>query len=405
MATFGKIDLGISQPNILCGAGFKLNKPAASDFIFEDSGFQIILQKDSHVVIVKYEKRFPSLETLLESAYTDAQKGLDILAMSLRYFYSLPIAHYDHLLWTMENAVTKVRVQNSSGLNIRIETFWKKTNIIDGTKENSKNIPLPLWHEAFRYIRYSQLRDDLYASYREAFLAVEAFLSSFAPRIRGEQETAWHLRANRQLESEGLNFTLIVSAPGLDSVDAFVTEQFKAQRCAHFHSKAGNDHFLPGVLSDRRLVTDSLEKLGRYLIEASKIICGVQSPVGALTFNGMKMHIETFAKELTLAVCSDSQLVNPEDTDVSPNGLQVTDLQTVYEGIIDGLGYEFGFLGTIDVKDMKSKSIETTASFVPDALMTRGTIPELDLCGIDRFEYRQIFYFAGNAGLKGGFSL
>lgn len=405
MASFGKIDLGVSRSEILCGAGFALNKPASCDLNTDIANGRVIIQKGSSVIIIQYKKKISELEILLDTAYTDAQKALDILAMSKRYFHSLPIAHYEHLLWTKSENEIIVRVQNSASLNTRIEASWVTINASNGVTESSENTPLPNWHEAFRYFRYAQLRDDLYAAYREAFLAAEALLSSYAPRNNREQETAWHLRANRQLQLAGLDFSTIVNNSGIDPVDTFVSEQFKAQRCAHFHSKAGNDHFLPGVLSDRRLVTDSLEKLVRYLIESSRIICGVQSLVGILTFDGMKAQIETFANELTFAVSPDFKPAFAEDIEVSPNKLEVTELRTLYEGIVDGLGHEFGFIGRINVKDMKSKLVVTTASRLPEGIVTRGTIPELDLEGIDKFEYRQIFYFAGNAGLKGGFAL
>jgi hypothetical protein len=286
-----------------------------------------------------------------------------------------------------------------------MEAFWEKTRSADGFKSSSKDLPLPTWHEAFRYFRYSQLRDDLYAAYREAFLAVESLLSSYSPKSKGESETKWHLRTNRLLEANGLDFSQINGTTSTDPVAEFVSVQFNAHRCSHFHAKVGSDHFLPGVLSDRHLVTDSLEKLGRYITEASRIICGTQTLVGSLTFGGMKMSLESFTNDLILAVSPDSQPVLAEDTQISPNGFPVTKLQTIYEGIIDGLGYEFGFLGKIDVKELESPFIAKIVSFVPKALLYGGNIPILDLSGADKFEFRLIFYYSSNSGLKGGFAL
>jgi hypothetical protein len=290
-------------------------------------------------------------------------------------------------------------------MNVRTEVSWEKRSATDGTVESSSDGPLPPRHEGFRYLRYSQLRDDLYAAYREAFLAVEALLSSYVPRLNGEKERVWHIRVNRKLEAAGLQFGPLVTNPRADAIGAFVAEQYKAQRCAHFHAKATDRHFVPGALADRYLVADALERLGRYVTEVARIVCGANSLVGVMTFSGIQHTVNTFAKDLTLAVSQDETPVKQDDITVSPVGLPVSKLATIYEGVSDGLGYEHAFLGTISIADMASTEVNTTASFVPEALMSRGNVSRLALNGAKRFEYREIVVFTSRAELRGDFSL
>jgi hypothetical protein len=111
MATFDKINLGISEPENFCGAGFVLNKEASIDFIFSDEpNYKIILKKGSKVIIIQFKIRITNWNELLDNAYSQAQKCLDILAISKRYFHSLPIAQNDNLLWTRENTETTIRL-------------------------------------------------------------------------------------------------------------------------------------------------------------------------------------------------------------------------------------------------------------------------------------------------------
>jgi len=256
-----------------------------------------------------------------------------------------------------------------------------------------------------RYFRYSQLRDDLYSAYRDAYLALESILSTAAAPNAGEGERAWHLRASRVLEAGGLDFAALAPTGGGDAVTRFVDDQFKAHRCALFHAKVNQQHFLPGVLTDRKFVAEALERLGRFLTQAANQVLGASNMIGVVTYHGMKMHADLMAPGLELAVSDDEAPVVPEDTEISPSGKAVTMLPTMYVGVVDGIGYDFGFHGEIAVADLANTTINTTASRVPDALMTRGNVDTLVVDGADRFQYHMVLSFSSRAGLKGGFDL
>lgn len=405
MASYGGIDLEINRAEIANGAGFKLNKPSplAVDHNPE-TGIRVAIRKDSIALVTFHTNPRDDPDSLLQAAHEAAQKTLDAVAAKHMHFLSLPHSEYEHELWWREADQTVIRLSDIASLSVRVDATWTLTKA-DGTKQSSEDEPLPNWHEAFRYFRYSQLRDDLYAGYREMFLGVESLLSSWDAKRPGESEEAWLTRVCRRLEKNGLDFKPLMNGPSADPPRDFVGNQYKAHRCALFHAKAGQPALLPGALEDRRLVASALQDLGEFAKRANRLILGFDSSVGALTFAGIQHHVNTFASELELAVSPDATPVDAADTAISPRGNVVTAIPTSYEGVIDGVGYTHGFLGRIGVADLASKLINTTASSVPDALMTRGNVPSLDVDGFDWLESRLVWFFAQRGGLKGGFDL
>lgn len=406
MGSIDGIDIGVNDGNVGAGAAFRLSAPAPIDFSYSVPSGATVLMDSGKTFLVVHAPASLGYDDLLLASHEDAQMALDILGGMHRHFLSLPMAHGEHLMWTRTPQGVAARFTDVAHPSIRTEVSWVVTRAVDGSVERFSDRPPPAWHPALRYLRYSQLRDDLYAAYREAFLAVESFLSTVEPKQPNESERAWHIRANQQLAAAGVDFGLLVHGHGVpDPVTAFVDDQFKALRCALFHAKAGQPHFLPGALGDRRLVADALERLGRYLTETGRLAFNIECSVGAMTFAGMAMYVDTFSGELVLACSSDPTPASCEDVEISPLGHPVTLFPTAFEGVVDELGYEFGFLGSIAVSAMEATTINTFASRVPDALMTRSSMRDLELAGVDLFEYCLNWSFSNRIGLKGAFSL
>lgn len=385
MATFDNMDLGDGDVAISSGAAFQLKSVSPISWRHETADGSLILEQGARVVIYHVKAPFSNIESLLELAHARVQEGLDVLGMMKSHFLFMPKAHLEHILWFRDELGTQLRVQDSVASNIRSEVSWEK---IDGKTgqvvARSSDHPAPEWHDSFRYFRYSQIGNDLYACYRLAFLSVESLLSGYCPRLKGEKEKDWHLRANRNLEEAGLQFAPFAQSVGHDAVAAFVDEQYVAQRCAHFHAKAGSPRFIPGELAERKIVADALERLGRYIQSAAVLVHATGNGVSLMTLQGMAMMVGNLVPDLFLAVSDDSTEAKAEDTLISPAGMSVTDLPTTFQGISDGIGYEFAFSGQIEVQRMSSPVVRTLAGVIRNVcLYARGNLPTLELVGID----------------------
>lgn len=406
VGTLAGIDLGFRNRTIHGGAGFPLSKSSPVDWGFTTSaGAVVFLREEASSAVVRLPVSLNSPDEILEAAHLAVQEALDVLGMQAMHFLATPKAEYDHLLWWREGDEVVARWCDVARLNVRVEASWEKKSADGTTLETSADAPLPAWHEAMRYFRQSQLRDDLYTAYRDAYLALESILSTVAPQNTGEGERAWHIRACNALQANGVDFGALLEAASTSPVEDFVDDQFKAHRCALFHAKANKHHLLPGVLTDRRVVAAAMERLGRFVTQAARTVLGTNNLVGVLTLQGMKMQADLMAADLELAVSDDRTVADAADTEISPAGAAVTMLPTTYLGVVDGIGYDFGLTSEIAVADMASPVINTTASRVPGALMTRGNVEDLDIEGADRFQYYSVLSFSGRAGLKGGFDL
>jgi hypothetical protein len=105
--------------------------------------------------------------------------------------------------------------------------------------------PNPLvWHESFRYFRLSQITDDLFDAYRNAYLALESVLSSIAPQPTNpagkvtEREGDWFKRA--LIEADKIVPLASVVPSGIaDPVQRLFDELYVNMRSAMSHAKSG----------------------------------------------------------------------------------------------------------------------------------------------------------------------
>lgn len=404
--SFGGISLEFNDPDVACGAGFALSDPAPiSVDIRCPEGDQVTIRKASRSAVVSLNVALIDPEAILGRAHEAMQRALDVIGASKIHFLSTPNSEYDHLIWWKNGGTVTARWCDVSRLNVRSEVSWERRSQTGAVLSRSSDLPLPDWHEAMRYWRYSQITDDLYASYRDAFLAMEAVLSKVAPKREKERERAWHSRACRTLARDGLEFAPFVNQQSADLVDKFVEEQYAARRCALFHAKAGETHYLPAGLLDRVVVSKALGFLQTFLSALFRIVLGSNSGVGILTFDGMRLHAEALASDLRLAVSDDEQQPKSSDTAVNPSGGSVTSLSTKYLGVADGVGFDFGFLGDIAVDQMASTTINSSASRAGDVLITRGNVNTLVVEGAQIFEYYMTLAFGSQAGLKRSFTI
>jgi hypothetical protein len=409
MASIDSLPLNVQDQNLAGGAAFKLSKPAAYSLDWQTPSGAICRMLRQKMWVTVEKSNVLNKADLLQEAYEDAQKLLDVAAVEHRVFNALPSAHTEHILWLRDNGKVLLRLASSVSVPMNVDSSVTITDA-NGVKLNPPASHPATWNEAMRYFRYSRIRDDVYVSYRDAYLALESIFSQLYPIITKprEKEHEWLERGCRDLEQQGFNFATYLKNPqsGADQAAAFVAYVYTANRTAVFHAKHTRTHFVPGNLADRATVTEALERLSNFLLELlhKKFAQGRSFPV--LTVGFFQRQINGFMKDLILAVSEDPTPENVTDVAVSPKGLPVTDLHTVYEGVVDALGYEHSFLGSIAVPSMQSDQVGTIASHnLSGDLITRGRVEELNLSSVDDFEFRLLWQFSQRADLRTNFAL
>ncbi|MBK9145929.1 MAG: hypothetical protein IPM23_25950 [Candidatus Melainabacteria bacterium] len=403
MGSINTLDLRFADGAIAGGAAFRLNSASPCNADISTPDHRCILKNGAIWAVVEQLRAPVSWDDLLEDSYEAAQQMLDIVATEQRYFLSLPSAHNEYIIWRRPGGRTTVRLGSAVFQPLGLDVS------ITATDANGNPIALPpppptQWHESMRYFRYSQIRDDVYVAYRDAYLALEAIISHLYPLNPGERELDWLNRACQALQATGMSFDDFVAVPTADNAAAFVQEQYRANRTAVFHAKQSKAHVVPGNLTDRKTVSAALDFLGKFVVEAIRrsVAPGISVPV--FTLAAFRKIIDGM-QDLVLAVSPDATPVNVSDTEVSPAGAPVTALNTRYEGPYSPSGYDYSFLGTIPVANMSDPLICTKAAYKPEGLMTRGNIEALSVDGADDFEYRFVWTFAQRARLQADFEL
>ncbi len=85
--------------------------------------------------------------------------------------------------------------------------------------------------------------------------------------------------------------------------------------------------------------------------------------------------------------------------------MDVVDLRTRYEGVVDGIGHELATLGEIDVRGLPAMVIRTVGSHVAGTMTTREIIPTVELAGVDTFETQLVWVHRNQGELNRQFAL
>lgn len=408
MGSIDGIPLPFRDPAIMGGTAFRLVKPADQNFTYASAGGDIVTLKEQSNWAVVTSQKILSQRDLLETTVDAAQEALDIVALTRRDYLSIPSADVEHLIWRKVNSKTEVLVVN------RAESFVKITTSIQTNAGTSSGptttipaVAVPNWHVSMRYFRYSRMRNDLFVAYRDAFLAFESIISQISGKGSSESERNWYKRVCTILETQGIVFSDLVDLPSPDFIASFVDEQYIANRCALFHAKAGAAARIPGRVVDRELASKALARMEQLLVRAFSKLFSASCSVGLLTSAFCHNTVNRW-NPVVLSVSDDNTPVGLIDTNVSPAGKKITDLNTVFQGTFGHTGFEFSFFGSIDVAKMQSAIVNTlaaTATSPPAGLIGRDTIEQLDLTDADEFQFRLICSYSQAAVFPFHYSL
>lgn len=241
----------------VAGGAFLLRSPARRSFAVRHRDGIVTLRARGAYATVQLTS-LPAPNQLRAEAWRVLQEALDILAVSRRDLHTTHRGEHEYVLWMLAaTGYTVTLVQT-------IEAVWDMSATVGNAAIAAPSTipPLAPHHPCFRFYRLSQLTDDLFDSYRNAYLALECLVSDeAAPNSKPkESEKAWLKRI--------LGGPLVTAIPGGIDVGSAVDEIYQCGRLPLFHAKTGQGFYVPQG-PERERVQTSLSML--HVILASLI--------------------------------------------------------------------------------------------------------------------------------------
>jgi hypothetical protein len=315
--------------------------------------------------------------------------------------FSIPRAHEQNVLWWEETGQRILRVNVAEPLGGRA-TARMTVSDAAGNVIPPPTPPAPRWNTALRYFRLSQLAEDVFESYRLAFLALEAMLDAAGPPNAPRRQRAWlEFMLSKVLPTVGIDLNLYVLQKTKPSpVDDFVEEQYKARRCLLFHAKDERGALLPGSIADRETVAEALEPLVRLLIELSRTVCEVSFPSGGLAVGGLQAAMDGLESDGFKLSLVEEAPAQGAPTDLSG----VADLETRYLGRQDSKGLAHAFIGEARAADLRGRYNRVISS-AGGRLATEHDLPTISVGGADRVEVLYRWFLDNPASPRARFEL
>lgn len=256
-----------------------------------------------------------------------------------------------------------------------------------------------------RFFRLSQLADDIFDAYRNAFLALEAALDETISSTGPRGEAAWLKFALADVPPRyRLDLSRYLLDPSAaDPIEQFMDEQYTARRCAVFHAKSGRSgSLLPGVGADRQIVSDALEPLLRLVIDLTRNAFDAVYPAAAMTVFGFEQALRNVvAHGYEIAVLTAPNRGDDLSLD-KVGGLSPHVLTPAGSQKLDSFGLEHGFVATARVRDLPRRVLDTVVSYVTspvepgfgtitpqNGLLAFHPLPTIELTGVDHLEVLQ----------------
>ena len=123
-----------------------------------------------------------------------ANRALDLLAMGGVATLALADVWSCHVACWPASEGTVVRIWSSAALTMKVQAAAVVRGP-DGAVRSAGTGINPEWHASMRYLRMSEITDDLFDAFRNVYLALESLLNRLQPRTPGEREGPWLRRA------------------------------------------------------------------------------------------------------------------------------------------------------------------------------------------------------------------
>jgi hypothetical protein len=232
----------------------------------------------------------------LRSTHLLAERTLDLLAAEAFKVSELNDPLREHGMWFRDQGNIVLRLATTARLAM---TFRSKAVVRDpaGAVRPSAQRPPTAWHASHAYFRKSQSADDLHEAYRNLFLALECLLSEVYPWRSGVHESAWLDKALRYVvRGYGLDMSQFVTGSGRNPYRRFMTEQYRARRCALFHAKLSEGPTLPGDMGTRDELGAATRRLGQLYVRLAGLITGAGFAGGGMTYVAFESLVKSLGR-------------------------------------------------------------------------------------------------------------
>lgn len=351
MATLGGITIADKTSSFHSGAGFLLaQKCKFSNKIILPSRAEVEVCKDNPYVVARVKGVLNSKD-VFKTCYETAQQGLDLIVIQRGARLSTRNASEDCLLWWRESSKQILRIISIDPLNVSTEC----ADTVHDARGNL--VPLPpappiIYHECFRYIRLSEVSDDLFEAFRNMYLGFEGLLASIVPIKSKERESCWLNRSLRKLNNE-VSLSAAFGTTIEIFTDEFIQEIYKAVRCALFHAKK-SVRLNPHRLIDRTKVSKALLKLSNIVFLIVAHYFHARRPSGGLTDAGFGLMAEKVFRDSEIIISDESEpFLFPLDKFKKKFLEKSVTLRTRFAPELSEPGL-FSILGEVDAKRLDS---------------------------------------------------
>jgi hypothetical protein len=312
-------------PGAVCSGGaFVLRDAARQSDVVTINGWQAEVRERERVVLVRGGSE-GNYDDAFRSALMHSQKALDLMSACGSNDLVIKGFDEDHLVWWTEPGGLVVRVVALSTLSVDIPSVELTVTDASGNVVPSSAPPPLAWHESFRYFRLSQITEDLFDAYRNAYLALEAVLSGIAPQrtdAKGrviEGEGAWFRRA---LTAANTLVPLAPFAPpgSTHPVQDIFDELYLQMRSPMSHSKTGRKVLLPQNEAERQTVTASLRRLVDLYLRLAESHLAARRLGGMVTTAGFRGMVSPILGKAIVNVSEDESPFDASDTTPNPAG-------------------------------------------------------------------------------------
>lgn len=235
----------------VAGAAFLLRDPPRKSLTLQHTEGVVTIREAGAYATVQLPIAPPG-DTLRTTAWRVVQEALDIHAATRREPFATQRGDREYLLWT----------RAADGYRLTCVNTFDMPWSISGRVTVNSSAPPPvsvatpiLHHQCFRFYRLSQLTDDLFDAYRNAYLCLECFVSDESPK-GSDSETEWLKRV--------LGGSLLAGVPPGMDVNKTVEQVYKWGRLPLFHAKT-KASFYPPQGEDRECVQLLFAKLTTLL--------------------------------------------------------------------------------------------------------------------------------------------
>jgi hypothetical protein len=213
--------------------------------------------------------------------------------------------------------------------------------VTDSQGNQKPDPPLPNEsHPSFRFFRLSQVSDDAFDAFRNAYLALESLFSDVVPmkmRPNGkpdESEKAWLQRCLAGAASK-VNLASFAPPGSQDPAEDLISEIYEATRTAVFHAKQDRRVLMPHDSAAREEVSESIERATTLYVALVEAYLGIRRYSGGLFAVAFRKMTEQFEKA-TLYLSDDESPIDPSDLVLNPAGGSLIPMRMIKTGDVIG---------------------------------------------------------------------